>query len=314
MFDSIKLYLPQERAGTTDMLAQTPVFLQNITEHTKAGQIHYSGYLNNLSIYVSDRGVSVKGSLAKYHLDDNLKTLTRKDTEQAIDSLSDELHLPMQKADVSRIDFAQNFIMKYEPKTYYSYLGESQFFKRFTNPKSLYYKNGNRTKLFYDKQSEAKSKAVNIPELLKESNILRYEIRYKRRLGKQLNEPEITAKTLYKEQFYIKLIDRYILDYQSIHKNVKHDSLESVFNEAMMSTPKDVKDQLAIIGLMAIGQNRFTELVEEWRAKDVLSKPEYYSRLKRDIRELSKEIEDSGSNPLIQELDSKVSALKRYYR
>jgi hypothetical protein len=45
-----------------------------------------------------------------------------------------------------------------------------------------------------------------------------------------------------------------------------------------------------------------------------LSKPEYYSRLKRDIRELSKEIEDSGSNPLIQELDSKVSALKRYYR
>ena len=314
MFDSVKLYLPQERASNTDILAQTPVYLQNITERKKAGRIHYSGNLDNLNIYVSERGVSIRGSLAKYHLGNNIQTLTRSDTEKAIKNLSDQLHLPIQDSKISRVDFAHNFIMEYEPKTYFSYLGESQYFNRYLNTKSLYYQNGNRTKLFYDKQAEAKSEAVSIPDLLKDSNILRYEIRYERRLSKQLNEPEITASTLYDEEFYIKLTDRYIADYQSIHKNCKHDSLESVFNEAMMSTPKDVKDQLALIGLMAIGQNRFTELIEEWRAKDVLAKPEYYSRTKRDMRELAEKITESDSAPLIQELDKKVSKLKRFYR
>jgi len=314
MFDSIKLWMPQERTGTSDILAQTPVYLQSITEHTKAGRIHYSGLLKNLNIYVSERGVSVKGSLAKFHLGDNIQTLTRSDTEQAVNRLSDELHLSMQKADISRVDFACNFIMKHKPEIYYPYLGESQYFDRHTKANSLYYESGSRTKLFYDKLSEAKSKHVNIPERLKDSNILRYEIRYKRRLGKQLHEPEITAGTLFKEAFYIKLVERYVSEYQSIHKNAEISELESCFNTAIMNTPKDVKDQLAIIGLMAIGQNRFTELVEEWRAKDVLAKPEYYSRLKRDMRELSKEIESSGSNPLIEELDKKISRVKMHYR
>ncbi|MFH5885268.1 phage/plasmid replication protein [Halalkalibaculum sp. DA3122] len=162
MFDSLKLYLKQERASNTDLLAQTPVHLEKIKEHRQTGRIHYSGKLKNLSIYVSERGVSIRGSLAKYYLDDNLQTLTRQDTEQAINKLTDDLHIPVKKADVFRIDFAYNFVMKYEPTIYYNYLGGSQYFSRFRQPKSLYYKNGKRTKLFYDKRSEAKNKAVEL--------------------------------------------------------------------------------------------------------------------------------------------------------
>lgn len=309
MFDTLHLYLPQERAGNTDMLAQTPVYLQHIAQHERVDNIYYTGQLDNMRLSVSDRGVSVKGSLAKYHLNDNLQTLTRQDTEQAINSLSDELHLNLQKANISRVDFAHNFIMRYKPVTYYNYLGESQYFKRYLQPESLYYKNGNRTKLFYDKRSEAKNKQVTVPEVLRDRNVLRYEIRYKRRLGKQLNEPEVTAKTLFKEQFYIKLVKRYVADYQSIHKNP-----EINFDIENMSTPKDFWRQLALMKVDEIGLNETMQLVEELRAKDVMNKSEYYSRLKREIRDYSKNLKASDSSHLVAELDSKISSLKRYYR
>jgi polyhydroxyalkanoate synthesis regulator phasin len=309
MYDTLKLYLRQDSVRDTDLMAEIPVYLEDITAHEDDTGISYSGALNNLRIHVSERGVSIKGSLAKYYLSDNLKTMRRKDTEQAMQKLSDELHLSIQDAEVFRVDFAHNFIMDYEPKVYYQYLGECQYFERFLQPKSLYYSNKSRTLLFYDKPAEAKSKGCKIPETWTGKHVLRYEIRYRRRLSNQLKVPEVRARTLYEEPFYIKLVDRYVSDYQSIHKTA-----EIIFDTINMNTPKDVKDQLALIGLMAIGQNRFPELVEEWRAKDVLKKPEYYSRIKRDMRELAEKFQASDSTPMIDELDSKISKLKRYYR
>lgn len=309
MFDTLKLYLRQDSVRDTDLLAEVPVYLENITAHEKQDQIHYSGSLKNLKIYVSERGVSIQGSLAKYYLSDNMQTLRRQDTEQAIKKLSDDLHLPINEAQVSRVDFAHNFIMQYEPEVYYPYLGESQYFKRYIQPESLYYKNGNRTKLFYDKPAEAKSKGFEIPEVWTAKHVLRYEIRYRRRLDKQFKEPEVRARTLYQEQFYIKLIDRYVSDFKSIHKHS-----EINLDTENMRTPKDFWDQMALLMIDRIGQNGAVDLVEELRAKDVLDKPEYYSRLKKQIRDKSKKFSASDSAPLIEELESKVSALKRHYR
>ena len=309
MFDTLKLYVRQDSVRDTDLLAEVPVYLENITAHEKMDQIHYSGSLNNLRIYVSERGVSLQGSLAKYYLSDNMQTLRRQDTEQAIQRLSDDLHLHIDEAQVSRVDFAHNFIMQYDPEVYYPYLGESQYFKRYIQPESLYYKNGKRTKLFYDKQAEAKSKGYKIPEVWTGKHILRYEIRYRRRLDKQFKEPEVIARTLYDEQFYIKLIDRYVNDFKSIHKHS-----EINLDTDNMRTPKDFWDQMALLMIDRIGQNGAVDLVEELRAKDVLDKPEYYSRLKKQIRDKSKKFSASDSTPLIEELESKVSSLKRYYQ
>lgn len=309
MFDTVKLYLRQDSARDTDLLAEIPVHLEDTTAHEKQDQIYYSGTLENLRIYVSERGVSIQGSLAKYYLSDNMQTLRRQDTERAIQELSDELHLPIKEAQVSRVDFAHNFIMQYEPEVYYPHLGESQYFKRYIQPESLYYKNGNRTKLFYDKLSEAKSGGYEIPEVWTGKHILRYEIRYRRRLQKQFKVPEIKGSTLYEEQFYITLTKRYISDYQSIHKNAKI-SLDS----ENMATPKDFWDQMALLMIENIGQAGAVDLVEELRAKEVFDKPEYYSRLKKQIRDKSNKFQASDSTPLIDELDSKVSKLKTFYR
>jgi len=309
MFDTLKLHLRQDSVRDTDLLDEVPVYLENITTHEKADQIYYSGTLKNLRIYVSDRGVSIQGSLAKYYLSDNFQTLRRQDTEQAVQKLSDDMHLPIDQAQVSRVDFAHNFIMQYDPEAYYPYLGESQYFKRYIQPESLYYKNGSRTKLFYDKPAEAKSKGYKIPEVWTSKNVLRYEIRYRRRLDKQLKVPEVRASTLFDEKFYIKLIDIYVSDFKSIHKHS-----EINLDTDNMRTPKDFWDQMALLMIDRIGQNGAVDLVEELRAKDVLDKPEYYSRLKKQIRDKSKKFSTSDSTPLIEELEGKISALKRYYR
>jgi hypothetical protein len=309
MFDTLKLYLRQDSVRDTDLLAEIPVFLEDLTAHEKQDQIHYSGSLKNLRVYVSERGVSIQGSLSKFYLSDNMQTLRRQDTEQAIQKLSDDLHLPIKEAQVSRVDFAHNFIMQYEPNVYYPYLGESQYFKRYIQPESLYYKNGSRTKLFYDKPAEAKSKGYKIPEVWTSKNVLRYEIRYQKRLTKQFKEPVIKAGTLFNEKFYIELVKRYVSDFKSIHKHSEI-SLDTV----NMKTPKDFWDQMALLMINRIGQAGAVDLVEELRAKQVFEKPEYYSRLKKEIRDKSKKFSASDSTPLIQELESKVSSLKRFYR
>lgn len=306
MYDTIHLF-KEDRAG--NVLALTPQYLENVSEHLRDGRYSVSGSLNNLKVNVFDSGVSVKGSLAKYYLNDNIQTLRRQDTARAIDQLSDELHLNVNDALITRLDFAHNFLMDNKPEVYYPYLGESQYFKRYKQPESLYYQNGNRTKLFYNKLSEAKSKAVRVPEILLDRHLLRYEIRYSRRLKKQLKEPEVKAGTLSDESFYIRLIDRYISEYRSIHKNAGFK-----FDEVNMSTPKDVFNQLSLMMVDIIGQDRLMQQIEEWRAKGVFDKPEYYSRLKKEIREKSQKYKASDSTHLIEELDKKILALKKYYR
>src|SRR5699024_2767279 len=121
---------------------------------------------------------------------------------------------------------------------------------------------------------------------LRDSNILRYEICYKKRLGKQLKEPEITANTLFNEQFYIKLVDRYVADYYSIHKNAKIS-----LNTDKMDSPKDFWRQIALMKIEEIGINNVMQMIDEWRAKDVFNNSAYYSRLKKEIRDYSRQYE-----------------------
>ena len=105
------------------------------------------------------------------------------------------------------------------------------------------------------------------------------------------------------------LTDRYVSDFKSIHKNAKI-SLDT----ESMATVKDFWDQMALMKIKEIGQNGAVDLVEELRAKGVFDKPEYYSRLKKQIRDKSSKFQVKDSTPLIDELEGKISALKRYYR
>jgi hypothetical protein len=309
MYDTINLWLPIDKAGSFD-LGRTLQNLTGITEHIKDdGQVYASGYLNNYKVNISGQGVSLKGSLAKYFLPDNFHTLTRSDSARTFEMMADELYLPIQKAKVNRIDFAQNFLMDFEPEAYYNFLGECQYYNRQPQSKSLYYSNGLRQKVFYNKIAEGKAKGLSLPDVWNGQNVLRYEMRFKSRLPNQFNQAEITASSLSDEKFYITIFDKWLAEYEAINK------LNSInFNKSNMNSPKDFKKQLELFAINMIGQDKIMQEIENLRHQKAFDKPEYYSRLKKEIKELCKTPEMTASSDLVAELDKKIKASKRYYR
>ena len=223
--------------------------------------------------------------------------------------MSDELCLPIQKAKVNRIDFAQNFLMIYEPEAYYPYLGDCQYYQRQPTSNSLYYSNTLRQKLFYNKIAEGKKRGLTLPEVWNSQNVLRYEMRFTSRLPKQFNKAEVTASSLSDEKFYMAVFDKWLTEYDAINK------LNSInFNLSVMNSPKDFWKQMNLMAISVIGQDKIIEEVENLRHQKAFDKPEYYSRLKREIKELCKTPEMTESSDLIQELDQKIKAAKKYYR
>lgn len=309
MYDSVNLWLPLDKAGSYDF-KKTLQSLSGITEHTKDdGQVYVSGYLNNYKVNISGQGMSLKGSLAKYFLPDNFHTLTRSDSARAIEMMADELYLPIDKANVSRIDFAQNFLMDFNPEAYYPYLGDSQYYKRLPQDKSLYFTNGLKQKVFYNKIAEGKAKGLILPDVWNGQNVLRYEIRFISRLLKQFNRAEITASSLSDEKFYMAVFDKWLAEYEAINK------LHSInFNLSNMNSPKDFWKQVNLMAINMIGQDKIMQEIENLRHQKAFDKPEYYSRLKKEIKELCKTPEMTASSDLVAELDKKIKASKRYYR
>jgi len=309
MYDTINLWLPTDKVGSFNP-SKTIQQLSNITEHIRDdGQVYASGYLKNYKVNISERGISLKGSLAKYFLPDNFHTLTRSDSTRAFEQMADELYLPIEKAKVNRIDFAQNFLMDFEPQAYFNYLGECQYYKRLTQPKSLYYSNGLRQKLFYNKIAEGKARGLPLPDVWNGKNVLRYEMRFTSRLPKQFKLAEVTVSNLSEEGFYMSVYDKWFAEYEAI------DKLHSInLNLSDMQSPKDFWKQINLMAVNMIGQDKIMQEIECLRSKKAFDKPEYYSRLKKDVRELCKTPEMTSSSDLVAELDKKIKASKRCYR
>lgn len=304
MYDTINLWLPNESLGCYDVV-NLENKLSNFQAHqNKNKEIYYSGYIENYKINLSERGVSLKGSLAKYFLPDNYHTLTRDDTRQAIEMLSDELQMPIGKAQVGRIDVAHNIIMNYKPEIYYPYLGSSKYLNRLVEPNSLYFQNTQRTKLFYNKALDGNKKGFELPKIWLNQNVLRYEYRIKARLRKQLNMASIEASCLHSEEFYLMMIARWSDEYKNINKLNKIN-----INFSDMDSPKDFSKLLELYAIKQLGQDCIFEMIEELKAKETFSKPEYYSRIKKHIKDLSVNQKYTSDNVLIKELDSKVKML-----
>lgn len=310
MFDTLHYNLPRERAGQID-LSLLSDSLTRFTEIVREdNSVCYAGYLNkNFKVSLSDRNIKFKGSLAKYFFDDNYNTLTRSDTKRALEKMADELHLNIFDADLTRIDFARNLIMDYSPQTYYPYLGESQYFTRLLQPKSLYYSNSLRQKLFYDKKAEGRSKKVSTPRIWDGQNTLRYELRIIGRIPQQLNCPEVKTSMLFDEDFYMKLFDRWHNEYLSINK---FQNLN--FNLMNIKSPKDFMKQLQVKAIQEIGQENLMDVIQEMRAKEVFDRPEYYSRLINELKSLCNDPEVSSESDLVEELTKKINNSKKYYR
>ena len=105
------------------------------------------------------------------------------------------------------------------------------------------------------------------------------------------------------------LFDLWQAEYKAINK------LHSInFNLSDMNSPKDFWKQINLMAINMIGQDKIMQEIENLRLKQAFDKPEYYSRLKKEIRELCKTPDLTTSSELMAELDKNIINAKRYYR
>jgi hypothetical protein len=309
MYDNLDFTVTRENSPGTDFIQSIPQYLTSVSSHgvNQFGE-YITGYLDSLKVSISESSVKIKdSSLCKYYLGDNFKTLSRGDTKRAIDQISDSLHLPFQSANITRIDFAKNLIMQFDEKVYYPYLGEAQYYSRLPQNNGLYYNNQLRQLVFYGKEYEQRLKKQLIPELYKNQNVLRYEMRFRKQLRQQFNRPEIIASLLYDEVFYSSLVTRWKDEYLGIQKiNSK------LINMKPTGSKKELAENLALYTILEIGQPQILSKLKEWQETNQISKKQAYD-LRTFIKELSKTPIDEKGNDLINELNQKVKEAARFW-
>jgi len=216
----------------------------------------------------------------------------------------------MHQSKVTRIDVAQNFIMRHPNAVYYCHLGEARYYKRLEQPSSLYYRNGQRTLLFYDKVAEQKAKRKPIPDLYLNRNGLRYEARFNSRLPQLFNLSSVTGATLYDEGFYAKVLSRWENEYNSIKKN-RSLTIDSSF----MSSVKDFENFIFLSGLQAIGGEQvLLHQIELARKQGIVKNKMQAKRLRDKVKQLSHIPNLTSDSEAILELDKKVKESIKYYR
>lgn len=306
MYDSVNFRMKQDEAGGVDFMEQTACYLDDVNEYNFSnGETVLSGSLNGLKVSANRYQIKIKdGSLCKWYLGDNFQTMGRGDTKKAIEKLSDTLHLPMDKATVTRLDIAQNFITKHPPEVYLNHLGVLKYNKRcpMVEDNGLYYSHTGGQLCFYDKNREQKSKGRPIPELYEGRNVLRYEQRYTARIATQLGVPEVTGALLYDEAFYIGLLNCWRDTYKAIQK-----INDVTLNFEAMRTKQELY-KMGVLSLIeqAGGQLQMIEQINEAQKRGDLSKKQAYD-LRQAVNEACKVKEGlTVPNEAITELDRKV--------
>jgi hypothetical protein len=310
MYDNIDLRLTAQDAGGVDLLDEIPGRLTRCSQtFYDNGQASVVGYNGLLKIRVTSQVLKIQdSSLCKWYLGDNFQGMSRGDAKNSIEKLSDLLHLPMERANVTRIDAAHNFIMKHEKQIYFTHLGDLQHYQRLQQPNGLYYSTANKTLLFYEKVHEQTDKGQPIPEMYRGRQVLRYEQRYKKRLLQSFNLPEIKASALYDPAFYVGLVDRWRNDYEKIKK-----INDIQIDYTMIKTKKDQARQAILFYVQQRGGELtvINEIREAYK-KGELTKKQAYD-LREQVEEACRADQLTTTSDVIQELDKKVKEAARYY-
>ena len=276
--------------------------LVNITEsidvHTQSNWI--TGKAKNMVIRRNANSITVQGSLPKYQYGNNLQTLQRVDGGLIIDELSDLINTDLSKARLQRVDFSTNIITEHKPQYYYRFLGHLTRFYRHSDNSSLYYNQGCKKLLFYDKIKDAKAKQMPIPKQYQNKNILRYEMRLLKQV-KKFFKRDVLAKDLIDKQLYNYLLDKWYEYYKEIEKQKSKINIMS----NQITSPKDFDKQLLIGLVQSLGYSHIDDVIEQMKTMKVFNQKEYYSRLKSKYRRLSKV--DICDEDVISEIDMKIN-------
>lgn len=306
MIDKIKLSLPRCR----DM-PDISGYLDNGNEssNVKTGEVSVFGNVENIKVMQYFGGYSIQGSLPKFLYGNNVCQLTRKEVGQAIEKLSDRLHLPLNDARVTSIEVGANICLAKQHTAYTRLFGDMPRMQRVSMADSLYYKGSGkvhpRQYYFYDKVAEVKKSGGTMPQGLEAANMMRYEMRLNGRLPFQLSIPEFKGSTLQDRKVYQELINRWLNGYLSINKLV---NMEDEHLKKGMSV-KEAQEVFIAQQIAKGGSSMIDEFIAKLKQNECFDNRLYYNRVKSNLQKLASKTKLSVDNGDIEELTAKVKQI-----
>jgi hypothetical protein len=306
MLDTITLSLatPQAEAVTSKLSGAREIVDRG------TGEVSWSGSLRNLKVRVWSGRVWLTGSLPKFYFGNNVETLTRKETERAITKLSDALGESLAGANVFRLDIGRTFEVSRPPSDYWRDIVTPARMKRHEyGLESLTLCNRQRAVVFYDKQAETRragarpnerAEAKRATGFLSQSNLLRFEVQLKRKLGQALGWQDIRAGTLSNAAFY----ERAVGEWEALYFRLERGRLVRLPQGE--NDVKSVMNRFAALGVQEFGGlQRAIDWVETERQAGRIDKGQAF-RLRQKLKDLSRLETVTVESDAARELDAKV--------
>jgi hypothetical protein len=311
MFDTINFWLSKDSLKSCCM-RDIAGRLSKVKEafDVDTGTAKITGSLSNYHATINDNGLFLAGSLSKLYFGENQSSLSRSTTKDALNMLADALSIPLELADITRIDVACNLPMQHDVPAYYPSLGDARHYRRLEQNNGIYYSNHQKQMLFYGKLHEQQIKQVPVLPIFQQRNVLRYELRFMNRVKNQFNLSELKPDKLTDEQFYIDILNRWKDEYFKIYR---HKLL--TFKPEIMNSTKAFEQQLMAIGLQAIGgEAQAWQMIEQAKQQGMFENKMQAKRLKDKLKDLCNQPACTTQNQLIEELDKKIKEAVRFYR
>ena len=307
-WDTVHLKLCSEQVPDISFLEEIPSRLSGNEHGTftrKNVNIWYAN-LGNLKIAVSDKSVTIKGSICKWYLRDNLHSMTLTDVRNALSQLSEITGLPIEQSNIERIDLAANLIMENPVEAYFPHFGiieRGNVLPRH-EPSGIYYdlpgKPLHKASLaFYLKNKEMRARRKRMPVEWIGLHVLRYEYRKYPLL--------VTADSLYKKEFYNGLLEQWKGGFDEI--TMQNDV---ILNLGEIQNVRELyKFGLQEACQKVGGVNKAIEQVEQARVMGKLTSKQSFDFRKALIQANEANGRLIVISPLIEELNKKIDIAYR---
>ena len=236
------------------------------------GETRLFGKVGNVRVIQSVGGYSIQGSLPKFLNGNNIVTLNRHTIKEALEKLSDTLHLDMSVSKVTGLEFGDTFVMSKQPSAYINLLGNMpRLERRLGKGDTLYYIGKGRVH------------PSTLPNGYESLNLLRYEMRLYNRLPKTIGVAEVSGAMLYDGSFLHDVSDMWVDGYKSITK------LSGMNDECLkgIKSPKDAVNLLLAKLIGERGGDTITDYLNTLKSAKVFSDPKQYTRVKAKLDDVS---------------------------
>lgn len=278
----------------------------------ETGEIrYYKGKIRNFEVKVGRNWISLLGSLPQLLYPDNTHVLMLEEVKKSLDVLSNDLHIDVGELPLTRIDIAGTFPMDKPVGNYLDCLGHLSRWKRVltTEDETLYYRQGNekygRDLCFYDKNKQWKEKKSLMPTEIRGENLLRYEARWKGKLHKRFNVPEVKGRHLYDEQFYQMLVQEWARLYFLIETN----SVQAIDCQKDKMTPKEAIKLLLSLLLSREPVTTVDDYIKDLKKNKAFKNNQDCNRTRKSLKEIERLAGMMHEAETAQELDEKVKAV-----